>query len=80
VQVRIIIEIFFSLVKNFFIHPRCAIFLDEPFPVAEVLEKLSKGGLAEVLMSYQIAYVRVGNASVLVQVRVHYIVMLFSVM
>ena len=48
--------------------------------MAEVLEKLSKGGLAEVLMSYQIAYVRVGNASVLVQVRVHYIVMLFSVM
>ena len=34
---------------------QCLIFLDEPLPVAEVLEKLSKGGLAEVLMSYQIA-------------------------
>ena len=35
---------------------QCLIFLDEPLPVAEVLEKLSKGGPAEALMSYQIAF------------------------
>ena len=35
---------------------QCLIFLDEPLPVAEVLEKLSKGSPAEALMSYQIAF------------------------
>lgn len=35
---------------------QCLIFLDQPLPVADVLEKLSKGSEADALMAYQIAF------------------------